>query len=125
MATFQNVDTGRVSNPLDVECFTSAARTATVNGATKCVGDLAVIRAVLSITAFSGTSPTVAITMQTSTDGTTWVSLPAVGSEMGTTAGAVTTVRRVYAGADRFIRAVATIGGTTPSLTFSVLAEAM
>jgi hypothetical protein len=74
----------------------------------------------LSVTAASGTTPSMTVTIQTSKDGS--------GSGLGSwrtvatfTAATAATAERVSATSlDRFIRAVATISGTTPSFTYSV-----
>ena len=50
----------------------SAARTATGNGSAVEVGDKAVARLLLDVTARTGTTPTLDVTIQTSFDGTTW-----------------------------------------------------
>lgn len=98
-------------------------RTATGNGSAIEVGDRGVANLELVCTAASGTTPTLDIAIQTSKDGT--------GSGLGawrTVASfaqmtAAASERKSFAGLDRFVRAAATLGGTTPSFTYSVKGE--
>lgn len=74
----------------------------------------------LVVSAASGTSPTLDVVVQTSKDGT--------GSGLGawrtvatfTQATAATSQRVSSTALDRFVRASATVGGTTPSFTYVV-----
>lgn len=74
----------------------------------------------LVVTAASGTTPTLDVVVQTSKDGS--------GSGLGawrtvatfTQATAATSQRVSSTSLDRFVRAAATIGGTTPSFSYSV-----
>lgn len=109
---------GRYARTKDVTLFSSAARTETANGSAVEVGDVATVRLLLDVTAVSGT-PTLDVTVETSFDGSTsWRSLGAFAQKT-----AVSSERKSFGGCDRFVRAVATIGGGTPSLTFSVTGE--
>lgn len=109
---------GKWANTEDVNLFAAAARTATANGPTIEVGEKGTACLDLACSAASGTTPTLDVKIQTSKDGTTWrdvasfAQLVAAGSE-----------RKSFVGLDRFARGVATIGGTTPSFTFSVSGE--
>jgi hypothetical protein len=110
---------GRWANTRDLPLAPSAARTTTANGATFEVGDKGVARLLLDVTARTGTTPTLDVTIQTSYDGTTW-----------RTAGTFTQATAVGAqrssfNIDRFVRAIWTVGGTTPNFTFSVTGEAV
>lgn len=98
----------------------SAARTATGASAAIEVGDRGVLRLLLDVTAASGTTPTLDVTVQTSYDGTTWRSLGTFTQATG-----VTSERKSFSGCDRFARVSYTIGGTTPSFTFAVSGEAV
>lgn len=98
--------------------LSSAARTATFTGATvNCSDGSASL--LLDVTARSGTTPTLDVTVQTSYDGSTWrtagtfAQSTAVGSE-----------RKSFTGLDRYVRANGVITGTTPSFTCSVTGEA-
>jgi hypothetical protein len=93
----------------------SAARTASGSGPGLQMGAKSTARLDLAVTAAAGTGPTMTVTIEHSHDGTTWVAhsaFPAV-----TAAG---TVRKVFGGLDNYVRATWTMGGTTPSFTFSV-----
>lgn len=105
----------------DVEPITpaaSAARTTTGNGSGIELGDRRVARLKLDVTAASGTSPTLDVTIQTSRDGSTWYTSGTFAQKTG-----VSNESKVFA-VDRFVRASWTIGGTTPSFTFSIIGEA-
>lgn len=96
----------------------SAARTASGDtGTLSGFSDLGKLRAQLEVTAAAGTSPTLDVVLEDSLDGTSW-------NTIGTFAQLTTTGREVIditgLFADR-LRVRWTIGGTSPSFTFSVL----
>lgn len=98
-----------------------AARTATGNGPTLNLGDTGglALRAQLRVTAASGTTPTLNVIIQDSLDGTNW-------NTIGTFAQATAATREVIniqTPFGPFLRAQYTIGGTTPSFTFEVIAR--
>ena len=74
----------------------------------------------LDVTAASGTTPTLDVTIETAEDaaGTNGRSLGAFAQK--TAAG---NERKSFDGFDRFYRAVWTVGGTTPSFTFTLTGE--
>lgn len=110
---------GRALRAVDTTLLASAARTATGAGAAVELGDVATLRLLVDVTAASGTSPTLDITIETSYDGSTsWRSLGTFAQKT-----AVATERKSFGGCDRYVRASYVIGGTTPSLTFSVTGE--
>lgn len=74
----------------------------------------------LAVTAASGTTPSLTVKVQDSIDGTNWNDIATFTAATGVTA----EVKRVAAPIGNTIRAVSTITGTTPSFTFSVLAQA-
>jgi hypothetical protein len=100
----------------------STTATASGNGGAVPSGPYNTFRLTLDVTAASGTTPSLTVTIQTSADGSTgWTTL-------GTAFNAATAVsnqRKVLSGADRFVRASYTISGTTPSFTFSVTGQAI
>ena len=100
----------------------AATATATANGASVDVRDLSGIAAiVLDSAAGTGTMPTLAITIQDSPDGTTsWAAIP--GAAFTQVAGTASQQKiPVNVNACRgFLRAVETLGGTTPSFVRSV-----
>lgn len=82
-------------------------------------GDRGTMRLTLDVTAVSGTSPTVAVTLETSEDKLSWRTL-------GTfvTATAVGKERKVFAGCDRYVRANEVLGGSaTPTVTRTISGE--
>ncbi len=102
------------------DAVTLAAGTRTAGGAgpAEVVGLRHTARLTLAVTAASGTTPTMTVTVEHSADGTTWVAHTAFPAVTG-----VATHRRVLSGLDRFVRAAWTVGGTTPSFTFTVSGE--
>lgn len=78
------------------------------------------LNVVLDCTAASGTSPTLDVEVQWSHDGTTWASAESADS-FGQLTAAATKVEQ-YAIKGTHYRVKWTIGGTSPSFTFSVSA---
>lgn len=85
---------------------------------------------VVSVTAATGTTPTMTVVIEGSEDGTNWFTLGTVGANgyaAGTTATApsnftaAATVRAAFP-AMQYVRSRSVIGGTTPSFTYSVTA---
>lgn len=103
----------------------SAARTATGTGSQICgFGRYEKFLCELSVTAASGTTPTLDVTVQHSIDGgSTWFTLVAftqkttTGNELKTESEVEAATAEVYGDC---IRAIWTVGGTTPSFTFTV-----
>lgn len=97
----------------------SAARTITGQSAVTEVGGQHTVRALLDVTAVSGTAPTLNVTLQTSNDGSTgWRTAKAFAEKT-----AVSTERISASDLDRFVRWNWAIAGTAPSFTFSLTAE--
>jgi len=105
-------------NPKGYELVASAARTTTADGATvECpVGRELIVS--LDVSAASGTTPTLDVKIQHSPDGSIWHDLGTAFTQKT----AVSKEAKVFTGIHGYIRASWTIGGTTPSFTFSVLA---
>lgn len=95
---------------------TSAARTA--NGNSSSVTGWARQGAVakVDVTAASGTTPQLTVTVQDSPDGSTWTTRDTFGVKTGVS----NETRTIPSGLDIFQRVAWTITGTTPSFTFSV-----
>jgi hypothetical protein len=70
----------------------------------------------LSITAASGTTPNLVLTLQDSPDGSTWTTRDTFPAQTTT----ATVTRALPSGLDVYQRYAWTITGTTPSFTFSV-----
>jgi hypothetical protein len=111
---------GEFAEADDVVLFASAARTASANG-TAVETDKGVLRLLLDCTAASGTTPTLDITIETRANSSD--TYRSVGTFTQVTAAG--SARKCFSGCDREVRAVATIGGTTPSFTFSLSGEAV
>lgn len=94
----------------------SGTRTANGSGVPAMAGDKTTARLTLDVTAASGTTPTMTVTVETSQDGSSsWTSVGSFAAATG-----VSSQRKTFAGLDNFLRATWTVGGTTPSFTFSV-----
>jgi len=74
------------------------------------------------VTAVSGTSPSITVSVDTSYDGGVADAWRSVGTFTAQTA-ANTSAHKSFPGLDRFVRASWTVSGTTPSITFGVLGE--
>jgi hypothetical protein len=85
------------------------------------MGDLATLRLTLKVYSAAGTSPTLDVVVETSEDGVNdWQVLYTFGQKT-----AAETDRQAFAGADRFVRARALVGGTTPNFDFALYGEAV
>jgi hypothetical protein len=104
------------SEGLDGAVVLSAARTVTGNGGAAETGNRTEIRGlVLDVTAASGTTPTLDVSVQTSDDNSSWRTLASFGQKTG-----VSNQHLSVAARDRYVRFSWVIAGTTPSFTFSV-----
>lgn len=96
----------------------SAARTVSGDtGALEGWGAVSTLRAQLDVTAASGTTPTLDVVIEDTLDGVAWNTVAAFAQKVGV-GREVLNVTTPFA--DR-LRVRWTIGGTTPSVTFSVL----
>lgn len=98
----------------------SAART-TNGSAALAVDDIGdTVSLLVSVTAASGTTPTLDISVEWSPDGTIWAvaDTPDAFTQITTTKAVV----KSFSDKAKFFRVVWAIGGTTPSFTFQVLA---
>lgn len=104
----------------EVTILASAARTSSTTSDVYEVGDKGTARLTLDITAVSGTTPSIHVQIETRKDYSSgdWRVVDAFGPKT-----AVGSERRSMSGLDRFVRAVCTIAGTTPSFTFSLTGE--
>lgn len=99
----------------------SAAMTSSTTGEWLELGDRGTLRLDLAITAVSGTAPSLHVQIETAkTTGGPARVVDAFGPET-----AVVSRRRSMGGLDRYVRYVATLGGTTPSFTFSLTGESV
>ncbi len=101
--------------------FGALARTATANGAAIDMVDYEGIAVVtLDSAAGTGTTPTNTVKLQDSPDNVTFTDIPGAAFTQLTTVASVQQLQIDTGTVARFVRAVTTIGGTTPSYTFSV-----
>lgn len=98
----------------------SAARTASGNsGPIAAAGKIAEILLMVHCTAASGTTPTLDVSLEQSADGSSWSAITGSSATQLTAAGNRVIAARATA---NYVRVVYTIGGTTPSFTFSATA---
>lgn len=99
--------------------FASAARTASVDSSTFEILDADALVCYLSVTASSGTSPTLDVKFQDSPDGVTWFDVAGTSFTQvtGSSSSQVISATRKFS---RRIRCRVTIAGTSPSFTFAV-----
>lgn len=96
----------------------SAARTATANGTAFDTSDVDEITGTLSVSAASGTNPTLDVILQTTADGTNYYTAGSYTQKTGTGDEA-----KVFTGLGSSSRWRWTIGGTdTPTFTFAISA---
>ena len=109
-----------VNNENEITLQPLGAVTATGSGSACDVSQYTQALVTLDVTAVSGTTPTMTVKIQTSDDGgTTWYDLPNASFTQAT--GATTQAIQITNFGD-MLRAAYTVGGTTPSFTFSVKA---
>lgn len=103
--------------------FRPQALTTTTNGTgvdTLGYGDDLVV--ILDVGAVSGTTPTLDVTIQDSADNSSFAAITGAAFSQFTAANKQGVLRVNLDGKRRYIRAVATIGGTTPSFTLNACA---
>jgi hypothetical protein len=112
---------GQIYDHDDVTLVASATKTASYTSDEYEVGDRDELRLTLDVTAISGASARMHVQVETRKDSSdgwrvvdAFVAVTAVGAQ-----------RRAMGGCDRYVRAVCTITGTTPSVTFSLTGEAV
>ena len=97
----------------------SAARTTSGSGdGSSAAAAFREANVLLDITAVSGTSPSLTVTLETSADGTNWFAHTAFAAK---TAAAKDALKLANLGS--YVRASYTISGTSPSFTFSVVLD--
>ena len=111
---------GRAAEVYDAPLFGLVARTTTTVSDTYEAGDMDTFAMTLTVSAASGTSPTLDVILETSPDGVTGWQRFGTFAQMTATG----SIHDVFGPCDRYVRSTATIGGTNPSFTFSLLGEA-
>ena len=108
----------------DVTVLASGALTTTGTSSAIDVGGAGTLRAQVQVSAVSGTTPSVTVTIQTSHDAGVTDAWRTAGAAFS----AITTVSNSPWQAmvvDRYVRVSYTVSGTTPSLTTAVVGEAV
>lgn len=88
-----------------------------ISGPVAGAGMAAEVLVTVHVTAASGTTPTLDVSLEESSDGANWTAVP------GSAATQITAVGHRVAAANptkSFVRVTSTVGGTTPSFTYSV-----
>ena len=99
-----------------------AASAATTNsGAIAAQGQAAYVFLGVQVTAITGTSPTLVVKLQESSDNSSWSDIAGATTATITAAGSAVIFAQPTKG---YVRAVATIGGTTPAVTANIAALA-
>lgn len=98
----------------------SAARTTTGTGSAFSTAGVDNIIGVLTVTAASGTTPTLDVTLETTADGTNYYTVGSFVQKTGT----ATADSKVFGDLGSSSRWKWTIAGTTPSFTFAITASA-
>lgn len=108
----------------DVTVLASGALTTTGTSSAIDVGGAGTLRAQVQVSAVSGTTPSATVTIQTSHD----AGVSDAWRTAGAAYGAITTVSnspwQCFV-VDRYVRVSYTVSGTTPSLTTTVVGEAV
>lgn len=113
-----------VSRGSDVTVLASGTVTTTGQSAGVDVGGAGTLRAQVQVSAASGTSPTLGVTIQTSHDNgasDAWRSASAAYTNLTSVSNSPYQSFVV----DRYVRVSYVVGGTTPSFTFTVVGEAV
>lgn len=113
---------GRFADAAKATMLPLQTQAATVTGDVFEMGGRTALRLTLNVTAASGTTPTCDVIVETSDDPTFATNVRTFLTFAQKTAAG--TQRLSGGGADRYVRAKATIGGTTPSFTFSLDGDA-
>lgn len=103
----------------DVTLLASAARAVSGSGASVDLSYRTGLQLDLTVSALTA-GASVSVEVQTSKDGATWRALAAFANQA-----AVGYQSRAIAGADRYVRAIWTISGAAPSVTFSLAGQAL
>lgn len=108
----------------DVAVLAAGALTATGNSASIDVGGAGTLRAQVQVSAVSGTTPSVTVTIQTSHDAGATDPWRTAGAAYGAITAVGNSPWQCFA-VDRYVRVAYTVSGTTPSLTTAVVGEAV
>lgn len=105
----------------DIVLTLTAASATTNSGAIAAQGGAAYVFLGVHITAITGTTPTLVVKLQESSDNSSWSDVTGATTATLNAVGSVVIFGAPQKG---YVRAVATIGGTTPAVTATVAALA-
>lgn len=108
----------------DVTLLASTALTTTGTTSAMDVSGAGTLRCQVQVSAVSGTSPSVTVTVQTSHDGGVSDAWRTAGSAFSALTSVSNSPWQCFA-VDRYVRLSYTVSGTTPSLTTAVVGEAV
>lgn len=114
----------QVSRGGDVTVLASGALTTTGTSAAIDVNGAGTLRAQVQVSAVSGTTPSVTVTIQTSHDAGSTDAWRTAGAAFTAITAAGNSPWQSFA-VDRYVRVSYTVSGTTPSLTTAVVGEAV
>ena len=104
----------------DVVLTGTAASAGTNSGPIANPGSAADVVCFIHVSAITGTTPTLAVAIEQSTDGSSYSAVTGGGTSANITAAGNATINaRITA---PYVRVTSTIGGTTPAVTYRVLA---
>jgi hypothetical protein len=108
----------------DVTVLASGALTASGQSAAIDVGGAGTLRAQVQVSAVSGTTPSVTVTIQTSHDAGVADAWRTAGAAYSALTSVANSPYQCFV-VDRYVRVSYTVSGTTPSLTTTIVAEAV
>ncbi len=122
MTTFgSGPNSGQIYDEDTISLIASTTKTASYTSDVYELGDKGTLRLDLAVTAISGTGARMHVQIETcKTSGGTYRVVDAFTALIATG-----TQRRTMSGLDRFVRAVCTLEGSSPSVTFSLTGEAV
>jgi hypothetical protein len=114
----------QLSRGSDVTVLASGALTVTGQSSAIDVGGAATLRAQVQVSAVSGTTPSVTVTIQTSHDAGVTDAWRTAGAAYSALTSVANSPWQCFA-VDRYVRVSYVVSGTTPSLTTTVVGEAV
>lgn len=114
----------QLSRGSDVTVLASGAVTATGQSAAVDVGGAGTLRTQVVVSAATGTSPSLTVTIQTSHDAGATDAWRTAGAAYSAITAAGSSPWQSYA-VDRYVRVSYVVSGTTPNITFAVTGEAV
>jgi hypothetical protein len=113
-----------VSRGQDVTVLASGAVTATGQSTGVDVGGAGTLRAQVQVSAATGTTPSLTVTIQTSHDNGSADAWRTAGAAYSALTAAGNSPYQCFV-VDRYVRVSYTVSGTTPNITFAVVGEAV